>query len=180
MPSLRDFLGQVEAGLDPSRPAADELAAGLATEPVRLDDLGDVVAVAPTAGGLVGLDVDTGTPVRVRPGWPYRSVAEKPVIITAGGRQTVLPPRSQPAPAGPPPGVDPAAAAALYDALVARSGTAARPEGARRLFVAGCLADPGFYARQRALFAGPETAAAPPTPRGRPPAYQRRQRIVDT
>jgi hypothetical protein len=74
---LRDFFEQVGA----------ELAA---TEPVELDS-GYVVQLAPAANGLVGLDVDTGKPVKVKPF--YKTIAEKPVIINAGPQKTVIQPQ---------------------------------------------------------------------------------------
>jgi hypothetical protein len=76
--SLRDFLELVESQLE-------------ITEPAALDDSCSVVCLAPTDRGLVGLDADTGSPVRV--GGKYKSIHEKPVIIHAGKEQTVIPPK---------------------------------------------------------------------------------------
>ena len=75
--SLRGFLDLVEARLD-------------VTEPAALGDGCCVARLAPARGGLVGLDADTGRPVRV--GWRYKDIGEKPVIISAGAEQTVIPP----------------------------------------------------------------------------------------
>jgi hypothetical protein len=76
--ALKNFMELIEKTLD-------------ATEPAALDDSCSVAFLAPTDKGLVGLDMDTGSPVRV--GWKYKSIHEKPVIIHAGNEQTVIPPR---------------------------------------------------------------------------------------
>jgi hypothetical protein len=105
--ALMNFLELVEANLD-------------VTEPAALDDGCSVVCMAPHKGGLVGLDMDTGRPVRV--GWRYKDISEKPVIINAGSRQTVILPQQVAAPALPPPSplVSITAAGALYGDMKTR------------------------------------------------------------
>jgi hypothetical protein len=145
------------------------------TEPLVLEDECSVVGLAPAKGGPVGLDADTGRPMQL--GWKYKSIDEKPVIIHNGRKQTVIPPTPKPPPAPRPPSVTAAEAVDLYNALHGRLGVAGLDGEVRvrQAFVAGCLADPDFYARCRARLA-PE----PPPDPGRPGPPRTRQRIVDT
>jgi hypothetical protein len=182
--SLRGFLDLVESRLD-------------VTEPAVLEDC-SVASIGPAQGGLVGLDVDTGRPMRI--GWRYKTIEEKPVIINAGAKQTVIPPATPaaahppiplPAPAKlpAPPKAMPegvAAAHALYDAMKARYQPAehetAADAKARQVFVAGCLAQPEFYIKWRDRLAALEQGRADVV-RQQPGVRQRpgvRRRIVDT
>jgi hypothetical protein len=175
--TLRNFLELVEASLDLS-------------EPTALDDDCSVASVSPVKGGLVGLDVDTGRPVHV--GWKYKTIDEKPVIINAGGKQTIIPPKPPPPPE-PAHIVDVVMAGALYTEMRARF----QPSdymtevdvGAKNAFVKGCLANPEFYMKWRARLAVLEAKekfmceGQPKSlpPRGGWPSPPRaRQRIVDT
>jgi hypothetical protein len=183
--SLRGFLDLVESRLD-------------VTEPAVLEDC-SVASIGPVQGGLVGLDVDTGRPMRI--GWRYKTIEEKPVIINAGAKQTVIPPAAPaavhpliplpapvklPAPAKAlPEGA--AAAHALYDAMKARYQPAehetAADAKARQVFVAGCLAQPEFYAKWRDRLDALERGKAEAARQRAEAERQRpvvRQRIVDT
>jgi hypothetical protein len=132
----------------------------------------------------------------MRIGWRYKTIEEKPVIINAGAKQTVIPPAAPaavhpliplPAPVkltapakamALPEGA--AAAHALYDAMKARYQPAehetAADASARQVFVAGCLAQPEFYTKWKARLDALEQGKADAA-RQRPVV---RQRIVDT
>ena len=172
MSTLRDFLELMDARLDLTGPESPE-----ATEPAVLEDGCSVVGMAPAKGGLVGLDADTGSPMRV--GWKYKTIDEKPVIINAGGKQTVIPPKPPPPKPPPPPPVSKANAAVLYEKL--RTGGMMPPppvDDAKRAFIEGCVANPGFYARLQARI---EPVPPPEPPPGSWPAPGRtRRRVVDT
>jgi hypothetical protein len=86
LPALRNFLNLIEAKID-------------ITEPAVMEDDCAVVRLAPAKGGLVGLDADTGRPMRV--GWRYPTINEKPVIINMGNKQTVIKPPPPPPPSPP-------------------------------------------------------------------------------
>ena len=72
MSALKLFMAQVAAELAHTEPMA------------MADGCGEVVQLAPAQGGLVGLDLDTGKPVKVSVDWKYKTLAEKPVIIHVG------------------------------------------------------------------------------------------------
>jgi hypothetical protein len=185
--TLRNFLDTVEARLD-------------VTEPAVIDNGCAVASIAPSKDGLVGLDVDTGRPMRI--GWRYKTIEEKPVIINAGAKQTVIPPAA-PAPKHPliplPPPVkvkaEPKlsagaiAANKLFDAMKAKFQPSEHPtaadDRARQAFVIGCLEKPEFYQKWKARLDGLERAeedarrpVEPPDDWPLPP--RTRQRIVDT
>jgi hypothetical protein len=173
---LRDFLELVEASLN-------------LTEPTALDDC-SVASVSPVKGGLVGLDVNTGRPVQV--GWKYKTIDEKPVIINAGGKQTIIPPKPAPPPPEPVHIVDVVMAGALYTEMRARF----QPSdymtevdvGAKNAFIKGCLTNPSFFVRWRSkldvLNKAERLKSDQPKPLppcgGWPSPPRARQRIVDT
>jgi hypothetical protein len=154
--SLRDFVAGLDTALN-------------ATDPAVLEADGAVVSIAPGPGGLVGLDLDTGKPVRLEP--RYKSVAEKPVIINAGSKQIVIPPPPLPPPAAPLPPVLAAGAPPTTWAKASALGD--------------FLLDEGFADRWREVLAAKAEAEGratedPSAPRDWPPSNRVRQRVVDT
>ena len=174
--TLRNFLELVESQLD-------------LTEPMMLDDGTCAVALAPGEGGMVGIDADTGRPMQIN--WRYKTIDQKPVIINAGNKQTVIPPKPPLPPPPPAHIVDIVMAGALYEAMTTRfrPGEHGADVGAKKAFVQGCLANPDFYMKWQARLAVLEAKEkfmreGPPTPlppAGAWPSPPRvRQRVVDT
>ncbi len=168
---LRNFLDLVESQLD-------------VTEPVALDDGYCVAGVAPIQGGLVGLDLDTGQPVRVG-GHHYKDITEKPVIINTGSKQTIIPPVPPPPP-NTLPVVNTAMAGQLYEDMRTKlkygEYMTANDVETKNCFVVGCIANPSFYVKWRTLIDMMKSAepVVEPAPAGWPRPPQTRQRIVDT
>ena len=84
------------------------------TEPAALDDACPVDSVSSRLR-VPGNQWDIGRLVLV--GWRYKTIDQKPVIINAGSKQTVIPPQQVAAPALPPPSplVSITVAGALYE-----------------------------------------------------------------
>jgi hypothetical protein len=173
--SLRNFLETIEIELDLTDPDL--------TEPTEMS--GRCYShVSPVLGGWVGLNTDTGQPERVH----YKRIDEKPVIINAGAKQTVIPPKPVPPPL-PEYHATVAEADALYEAMKARFQPGTNMVGeaviARKFFIKGCRAIPGFYTKWRSRLDGMKQVEqspleSPPAPKDWPLPSRVRHRIVDT